>query len=75
MIMQYKNKLVCFIITTEQRNTKMYYRVCCMCCQQRRCRSGVPTFFWLASYFQNVTAINAAHSLHTGSWWFSSQSF
>ena len=26
--MQFKNKLVCFIVTTEQRNIKIYYRVC-----------------------------------------------
>ena len=26
--MHFKNKLVCFIVTTEQRNIKIYYRVC-----------------------------------------------
>ena len=28
MIMQFKNKLICFIVTTEQRNIKIYHRVC-----------------------------------------------
>ena len=28
MMMQFKNNLVCFIVTTEQRNIKIYYRGC-----------------------------------------------
>ena len=28
MIMRFKNKLVYFIVTTEQKNIKLYHRVC-----------------------------------------------
>ena len=55
--MQFKNKLVCFIVTTEQRNIKIYHSVGGVLntsvANRDAVEQGCPHFLLLASYFQN----------------------